>query len=191
MMSTNDGLDMSAIPWKRDLAQLGQYEMIFCVRKTALAATMLALPSLALAADIPGNKSTAATLPIKDVVRTGLFETAGDGDWYRVSLTKDATYAVMVDSGFPFNADDPSIGASARTSGGTVLGSDIDNPLNVGGFTFTAKATGTHFIVYKHLAGVPLPTGYEARITTDCLATIRTKCALALGVERRSAFNYA
>jgi hypothetical protein len=156
-----------------------------------LAAAAVTASSAALGADIPGNKSTTATLPIKDVVRTELFEREGDADWYRVNLTRGVTYAVMVDSGFPFNADDPGIRAAARTSSGTILASTIDHPLNVGGFTFTARATGLHFIVYKHLAGVPLPTGYEARITTDCLSSIETRCALALGVERKSAFNYA
>ena len=161
------------------------------IRFTIFAAAIAVMPEATNAADILGNKSTTATLPVKDVVTLGLFETAGDRDWYRVRLTKGITYAIVIDAGAPLNAADPGIYASVRNSSGRVQASDIDDPDTVGGFTYTARYTGNHFVEYRHLAGVPLPTGYEARVSTDCPGTVETKCTLALGVERKSSFNYA
>ena len=164
---------------------------MFVVRTILATTIIIAMPQIALCADILGSKSTTATLTINGAIKTALFEKAKDSDWYKVQLTKGNSYAIRIDSGAPYNAVEPSILGAVRSSTGASLASAIDDPDTVGGFTYTAVRTGTHFVEYKHLGGAPLPTGYQARIETDCSSDSKTKCSLTTGTERKGVFNYA
>lgn len=161
------------------------------IQRYALVMIIGFLPDAALAADIPNSRSTPATLTANDQIKIGSFERAGDSDWYEIQLTKGVSYAIRIDSGPPFNAEDIGILARVRNANGTVLASGIDDPDTVGGFTYTATTAGRHYIEYKHVAGLPLPSGYEAKVDTDCTASRTTKCTLALAKRRNGVFNYA
>ncbi len=150
----------------------------------------LAIPKLALGADILGAKNTTATLTINSPTKLGLFDQSDDSDWYKVQLKKGTSYAIRIEAGSPFNATNAEILASVRDASGAVIISALDD-LETVGLTDKATASGTHFIEYKHVWGAPLPTGYEAKIDTDCSSDRATKCALVIGNERRSVFNYA
>lgn len=139
------------------------------------------------AADIPGNASTKAVLPVRTASTNGLFETNGDVDWYRVRLTKGQDYAVRFSAvGEQFASltlRDPN-----RKAVGTVP-SDIDTD---GGLEYRAKVTGTYFVDVRRGVDPNFQPGdgYAVAVAPDCRDAASTTCTLRPGKPQRRVTLY-
>lgn len=130
-------------------------------RRTAAAITFAALAVVAgqaRAADIPGNRSTKAVLPVGTSYTNGLFETKVDADWYRVQLKQGNRY---------------SLGAISLPSGSKLTMRLYDNQVQPirgvrvgkgGGFTFTAPRNGLFYVAVDNDFATSKATAYKVRI---------------------------
>ena len=94
--------------------------MFRTITTSLLGVAIIGAGQAAWAGDIPGDKSTKATLPVSVARTLGTLERAGDSDWYRVTLKGDTDYTVDVsppETGYGF------IEANLRDASGKVLAS--------------------------------------------------------------------
>ena len=155
--------------------------MFRTITTSLLGVAIIGAGQAAWAGDIPGDKSTKATLPVSVARTLGTLERAGDSDWYRVTLKGDTDYTVDVsppETGYGF------IEANLRDAGGKVLASATidasDRDTSDEGFEYHARRGGLYFLEYRGVAnhrGDP----YLARIAGDCRTGTASRCALALG----------
>ncbi|NYT42882.1 M10 family metallopeptidase C-terminal domain-containing protein [Sphingomonas sp. R-74633] len=92
---------------------------------------------------VPGDSSTTVVLDIGSTVTTTI-DTAGDRDWYRVTLVAGHSYSFATNS---VNQDDVDSYLRLYNSGGTLLAEDDDGA--AGTFSeihFTATTSGTYYI---------------------------------------------
>ena len=143
-----------------------------------------------LAGDIPGDRTTKATLPVSVARTLGTLEKAGDSDWYRVTLKDNTDYTVDVsppETGYGF------IVAKLRDATGKVLASVAidasDRDTSDEGFEYHTRYGGLYFLEYKGIAnhrGDP----YLARIAGDCRTGTVTGCSLTLGRRHSGLIAY-
>ncbi|MFO1046650.1 MAG: hypothetical protein U1E52_01925 [Geminicoccaceae bacterium] len=140
----------------------------------------------AQAADVPGNRSTTATIAVSRPLGEGAIDFAGDSDWYKISLVKGKDYAVQI-----YASED--ITVSIRDKNGNVLKSKINDPDEIAGFEFRANYSGNYFIEYKdRLTDVKAyPFRYHKLVSYDCKADASTGCSLALNDNRKWLFTFA
>jgi len=112
---------------------------------------------------IPATTSTGATLSVGGATVNSLIDTAGDHDWFAVSLTAGQTYT--------FSTLAPSSGVSVdttltlRNSSGTQLQFNDDAGGTVfSSITFTAASSGTYFVDVGAYSD-SLTGGYGVRVT--------------------------
>jgi hypothetical protein len=151
------------------------------ITTSLLGIAILGAGQAALAGDIPGDKSTKATLPVSVARTLGTLETAGDKDWYRVTLKDKTDYTVDVsppETGYGF------IVATLRNAAGKALASVAidasDRDTSDEGFEYHTRYGGLYFLEYKGDAnhrGDP----YLARIAGDCRTGTVSRCTLAVG----------
>lgn len=75
---------------------------------------------------------------------TGQLETAGDNDWFAISLTAGQEYTFSLDSGTTNGLEDPSL-SLYNSSGSLVTSNDDSDGLN-SQITYTATATGSFYL---------------------------------------------
>ena len=151
------------------------------ITTSLLAVAIIGAGHAALAGDIPGDRTTKATLPVSVARTPGTLETAGDKDRYRVTLKDDTDYTVDVsppETGYGF------ITARLRDDRGKVLASATidasDRDTSDEGFEYHTRRGGLYFLEYKGTAnhrGDP----YLARIAGDCRTGTASRCTLAVG----------
>src|SRR3954466_913287 len=129
-----------------------------------LAPLLLAAPA-ARAADIPGDKSTRATITPGPARFEGVLDKAGDSDWYRITPNAGRNYAFesasFCDTRVVLRN---AAGKVLRTSG---LASDNGDD----GFEFRSAMTKDYFVEYLDAApdvclefGGPYPHGYSSNV---------------------------
>ncbi len=115
---------------------------------------------------------------------TGKIETAGDSDWFAISLTAGQRYTFNLDSSTSGGLSDPTL--TLRSDRGVALATNDDTNGNNSQISFTATATGTHYLdasaigsltgFYTLRASAPVAT-----VVDDFAATISTTGNLASG----------
>lgn len=110
------------------------------------------------AADIPGNSSTKAVLPLGTASTDGTFEYAGDADWYRLQIVKgehDAIPAEPIPSG---RLDDADASVSLFDARGRRLKNVelVEGGIEGTGFEFTAGSTGTLSVALDNTGTIPV-----------------------------------
>jgi Bacterial pre-peptidase C-terminal domain len=141
----------------------------------ALAAVPLAGPT-ALAADIPGNASTKATLQVTNAGTKGRFETAHDSDWYRVRLAKGQDYAVKLGLGYVQGW------LTLRDAAWKPLKTTANYGDRDAGFEVRAPYTGTYFVEVKGKWYTPAEDNdYYVAVVHDCKDGLGTRCTLLPG----------
>ena len=108
------------------------------------AAAFLALFGLlsaspALAQDIPGNKSTGATLA-KGTLRTSAINFSGDADWFKVGLNDSNSYKITTTG--------PAV-IRIYNAGGTLAASSGTSK----SYAWRSPANGTYFVAANHSGG--------------------------------------
>ncbi len=95
-------------------------------------------------ADIPGNASTNATVPIGSTIN-GYTDSEGDVDWYAVTLTAGTTYAFSMSSRFNHYAVKT---FNLVTADGTVLTAGSNNDYSGSAFSmqYTPSVSGTYYL---------------------------------------------
>lgn len=143
------------------------------------ASSLLSITGSAAAADIPGNTSTRAVLPIPTAVLDGFWEREGDDDWYRVDLRKGQAYAFVL---YDFSYRDLTL----RDPSGKAVKKGIGNQDVGTGLEYVAPSTGTYYLAAR--GGpfeAPEDKSYALRSEVDCAGDARTRCALVLGQVQR------
>jgi hypothetical protein len=108
---------------------------------SGLAALLLAAPA-ARAADIPGDKSTKATITPGPARFEGVLDKAGDSDWYRVTLKAGRNYAFE-------SASFCDTKVALRNAAGKVLKtSGFANDNGDDGLEFRSATTKAYFVEY-------------------------------------------
>lgn len=102
------------------------------------------LPS-PLADDIPGDTSTTATLSIGATAKSGLIDSLGDWDWYRVELVAGTTYSVAMNGSGTSPLADPLLYLT-DASGKYIAKDDESGAGSNALMVFTAPNSGTYFI---------------------------------------------
>lgn len=132
-------------------------------------------PAAALGADIPGNASTGAVLPLGPAYTRGAFERDRDVDWYRIAVERGRHYAVQA-----IPVPTGGIGASYAY---LALYDGWGRPLRRllsgegEGLEFTAAATGTMFVGVESLHA----RSYRLRYGLDLPGDGTTTATLAAG----------
>ena len=109
------------------------------------AAALLALFCLLSAApvqaqvDIPGNKSSGATLP-KGKLLTSAINFAGDADWFKIALNNSNSYAITTTG--------PAVIRIYRADGTAAASSGTSRS-----YVWRSPANGTYFVAAKHSGG--------------------------------------
>lgn len=145
-------------------------------RAVVVLVAAVALPGAAGAADVRGDRSTRATLPVSSAYTPGTFEFRKDSDWYKVTLAAGTDYAVSSNGSY-------GLVVRLRDAAGRVLTSVHDGDYTDAGFEFRAPKSGTYFVEYQE---TPNPdsgnTGrYVARVMPDCRGDRTTTCTLRPG----------
>jgi len=97
-----------------------------------------------LADIIPANSSTTESLALNGTI-TGLVDTPGDHDWYRVSLTAGQTYTFLLNGTGAGALEDPYL--KLFNAGGTLLRQNDDSGVGRNAkLVFTAPTSGTYYI---------------------------------------------
>lgn len=101
-----------------------------------------------MADTIPGDNTTTVNLTPGGAAVTGTIDTAGDTDWYRITLTAGQTYVFYMNPTATGGVGDSLL--ALRDSGGVVIASNDDRELTYGStysaITFTATTSGTYFL---------------------------------------------
>lgn len=92
--------------------------------------------------EIPDDTSTTATISVDGSAVTGEYETAGDRDWYRVTLEAGKTYEVALDG---ITASDPYLRVY-DSNGSQIDRNDDGGPGFDSLLTFTAEEAGTYYL---------------------------------------------
>jgi serralysin len=104
---------------------------------------------------IPGDATSTATVAVGGHVK-GAIDTAGDHDWYQVSLVSGQTYTFST----MFSTDLFDTVLRLRDANGVQIAenddANFDNGLHLSEITFTATSTGTYFL---DVAGYQNDTG--------------------------------
>ena len=101
----------------------------------------VALPGVAQAADIRGDRSTRATLPVSSTHTPSRFEFRKDSDWCRVTLAAGTDYAVSSNGSYGLDI-------RLRDAAGRILASAHDGDYTDAGFERRAPSSGTYFVEY-------------------------------------------
>ncbi len=115
------------------------------LKRLAVAAAVALLPQgAALAADtIRADRFTTATLPLdQEGENYSYIDSAGDKDWWKVSLTKGKTYILR---GGSFRCG---TAVAVFNSSGSKLASASCSGSYLGGLEFTPTYTGVHYVEY-------------------------------------------
>lgn len=134
------------------------------------------------ATDIPGDRSTRATLPLSPSRITFQFEAAGDKDWHRLSLTKGQDYHVAWYAAFT------DAKATLRDKTGAALSAGYSTAgyyrWSLAGFSFRAGYDGLHYLTLVAVGNdensSSYSSPYSAQVTNDCASATLTKCQLPL-----------
>lgn len=148
----------------------------------ALATATLGPLNIAEAADVPGDQSTRATLPLSPSFSTFSFDIAGDKDWYRLTLTKGQDYH------FGYSSIFTAAKITLRDRNGKALASgsvDQDPITATEGFSFRAAADGLHYLAMADVGlgeevNTSYPAEYKLLVTRDCAGSNVTRCRLPL-----------
>lgn len=157
--------------------------------RATLFATALALAAGdVFAADIPGGRSTRATVRVEsNDDNRGRWEKGGDSDWYKVALKKGQAYYFSVSGGEEYWAID----VAARKPNGVLIGSDSISTAYYGGagVEIIAPADGTYYLEAKGEPQQPQTTttssGYGYGVFPDCAAGRNTTCQLRIGISQQ------
>lgn len=158
-------------------------------------AGLLAATSAVRAADIPGDKTTKATLPfgLGDFpgnpdgtgAKSGDFDTPTDSDWYRVRLARGTTYTTSIFEGGVVACHKVELrDRTGKLLKSSPAGGEFLDP----GIEFKAPYEGLFFIAARACGFDDEPpdgNGYSVRITEDCAADKTTDCRLVPGKTLR------
>ena len=152
----------------------------------SLVVAMAAMAGPTQAADVPGNSSTKATIPVSPSFAEGIVDFAGDSDWYKINLTRGKDYALQAYGTY-------NVTVNLRDKNGMVLKSKNSGSGEILGLEFRANYTGNYFVEYKdRLTGEKsYPFRYRRIVTYDCKAGSSTGCTLAQGDNRKWLFTFA
>jgi hypothetical protein len=141
-----------------------------------LGAALTLASASAPAADIPGSAATKATLPVSIERTQGRFEVKADRDWYKVSLRRGRNYAV---SGIGCHK----LTIKLRNASGSLIRqvSDSGGFIEIVGFEYRAKRTGTYFLEYKEALECETSSDhYFTGISGDCPGDKSTNCSATI-----------
>jgi Ca2+-binding RTX toxin-like protein len=142
-------------------------------------------------ADIPGNASTNATLPLGPDFTPAEFEQAGDSDWFKVSLKQGVNYAFSADIELepPFPEDYVYLDFQLRNPSGKVVRTGGFADTYDGyqfGFEYRPAASGVYFL---EAVGSSEPSDYGVRAARDAAPDRRTTAEIEVGeTQDASAF---
>jgi serralysin len=157
---------------------------------SGLAALLLAAPA-ARAADIPGDKSTKATITPGPARFEGVLDKAGDSDWYRITLKAGRNYAFE-------SASFCDTKVALRNAAGKVLKtSGFANDNGDDGFEFRSATTKDYFVEYFDAApdvcleyAGPYPHGYSGNVAMEVRGDTTTRGTIAPGQTIVSLLNW-
>ena len=148
---------------------------------SGLAALLLAAPA-ARAADIPGDKSTKATITPGPARFEGVLDKAGDSDWYRITLKAGRNYAFESASFCDTKV------ALRNTAGKVLKTSGLANDNGDDGFEFRSATTKDYFVEYFDAApdvcleyAGPYPHGYSGNVAMEVRGDTTTRGTIAPG----------
>ena len=155
-----------------------------------LAALLLAAPA-ARAADIPGDKSTKATITPGPARFEGVLERQGDSDWYRITLKAGRNYAFE-------SASFCDTRVVLRNAAGKVLKtSGLASDNGDDGFEFRSATTKGYFVEYLDANpavcleyGGPYPHGYSGNVAMEVRGDTTTRGTIAPGQTINSLLNW-
>jgi serralysin len=157
---------------------------------SGLAALLLAAPA-ARAADIPGDKSTKATITPGPARFDGVLDKAGDSDWYRITLKAGRNYAFE-------SASFCDTRVVLRNAAGKVLKtSGLASDNGDDGFEFRSATTKGYFVEYLDANpavcleyGGPYPHGYSGNVAMEVRGDTTTRGTIAPGQTIKSLLNW-
>jgi hypothetical protein len=159
-------------------------------------AGLLGLPILggapaALAADIPGNATTKATITPGPARFEGVLDKPGDSDWYRITLKAGRNYAFE-------SASFCDTRVVLRNAAGKVLKtSGLASDNGDDGFEFRSATTKGYFVEYVDanpavcldFAG-PYPHGYSGNVAMEVRGDTTTRGTITPGQTINSLLNW-
>jgi hypothetical protein len=129
---------------------------------------------------VPGPRAT-LTVQSSRTTTSGVFERAGDVDWYKVGLVRGRDYAVRFIAWAGPGLDSS---ATVRDPRRRPVGATRGDGQADAGFEVRAGATGTHFVDIRDLRrpGSQPPSGtYGIAVMPDCRDAASTRCRLEIG----------
>lgn len=127
------------------------------------------------AADIPGDRSTTATVGLAEAA-TSIFETRNDRDWFRIRLSRGQNYA------FRCSSLTRSAEVRIRNPAGRQIGAtEFCDSGSTTGRTFVPTGTGVHFLSVFGRDEVGPDTTYFASVRADIPENLSTEARLTLG----------
>jgi hypothetical protein len=156
-----------------------------------LGLAILGIVPAALAADIPGNTKTKATITPGPARLSGLFERQADSDWYRVTLKAGRNYAFEVNTFCDTRMN-------LRNAAGKLLkSSDVAFDEDDAGFEFRSATTKTYYVEYVDANPAvcleyegPYPHGYTGNVAMEVRGDTTTRGTIAPGQTIASLLNW-
>ena len=172
------------------VASTGSYFLDAGAYASGTGSYVIAVTDVTLADDYAAGTNTTGSVAVGGSV-TGVVETAGDRDWFRISLSAGQTYRFNLNGN---TLSDPTL--SLRNSAGSQVAYNDDFNGNDSQITFTATATGTYYLDAGHYgSGTGSYTLLAANVTPapvndDFSASVSTTGTVNVGGNAVGTVNF-